>query len=96
MYCEWRQYPGQPYCYVGPIVAINGGTLSAAGTPMMAVPLGEWFPVEIASGQGNRADGTWQLTRSRGWSCTAWWSRNAEVCREQGADSAMNGFDLWP
>jgi hypothetical protein len=27
----------------------------------MAVPLGQWFRVEISAGQGNKADGTWQL-----------------------------------
>ena len=61
MYCEWRQYPGKPYYYVGPVIAISNGTLSAAGNPAMSVPLGKWFHVEIAAGHGDRADGTWQL-----------------------------------
>lgn len=62
MYCEWRQYPGRPYYYTGPLVHISDGTLKAGDTPLMAVPLGEWFHVEVSAGQGNQADGTWQLT----------------------------------
>ncbi len=62
MYCEWREYPGRPYYYVGPMICIRAGMLSAAGNPVMAVPLGQWFHVEIIAGQGKQADGTWQLT----------------------------------
>ena len=34
----------------------------AAGNLPLTVPIGKWFHVEMSAGQGDRADGTWQLT----------------------------------
>ena len=62
LYCEWREYPGIPYFHTGPRVAIRGAELTAPGNPPLPVPVGKWFHVEMSAGQGDEADGTWQLT----------------------------------
>jgi hypothetical protein len=60
MICEWRQYPGKPY-YTGPQIAVKNCLLSTLGKSMLPVPCGKWFRVEMSSGQGDQADGTWNL-----------------------------------
>ena len=62
LYCEWREYPGVPYFHTGPRIAIRDAKLTAGGNPPLPVPLGKWFHVEMSAGQGDQADGTWQLT----------------------------------
>lgn len=62
LYCEWREYPGAPYFHTGPRIAIRDAKLTAPGSPPLPVPVGQWFHVEMSAGQGDQADGTWQLT----------------------------------
>ena len=60
--CEWRQYPGKPYYHTGPSIVLSDGQLIAAGCPPLSVPVGKWYHIEMSAAQGDRADGTWQLT----------------------------------
>jgi hypothetical protein len=62
LYCEWREYPGVPHFHAGPRIAIRDGKLTAPGSEPLPVPVGRWFHVEMSAGQGDQADGTWQLT----------------------------------
>ena len=62
LYCEWREYPGNPYFHTGPRIAIHNGELTAPGSQPLSVPVSQWFHVEMSAGQGDQADGNWQLT----------------------------------
>ncbi|NLX97458.1 MAG: right-handed parallel beta-helix repeat-containing protein [Rhodopirellula sp.] len=62
VYCEWREYPGVPYFHTGPRITIRDGKLTVPGSEPLPVPIGQWFHVEMSAGQGDQADGTWQLT----------------------------------
>ena len=61
MYCEWRGYPGKPYYYAGPRLAIRNAQLIVGVNKLLALPVGKWFHIEMSAAQGDRADGTWRL-----------------------------------
>lgn len=47
-YHEWRDWPDMAGAYAaGPSVTIQDGVLSAGGTPLASVPMGEWLEVEL-------------------------------------------------
>lgn len=59
-YCEWRD-AAQPY-RVGPSLSVApDGQLTAAGRPLLRVPQGEWFNLEMTCTLGRERTGTWQL-----------------------------------
>ena len=58
---EWRS-SSQPY-KVGPSIRINSdGGLVANGKSLLKVPVGEWVRLEIVTGLGKQATGTYTLT----------------------------------
>ncbi|MFH1269152.1 MAG: right-handed parallel beta-helix repeat-containing protein, partial [Planctomycetota bacterium] len=58
---EWRD-AAQPY-RVGPSLRIDAdGQLSANGTPLVTVPIGEWIQLEFLVGLGKQATGTYEMT----------------------------------
>ena len=59
---EWRESPGKPYYYVGPRIDFRGGKILVSGRPLLDIPTGVWFHLEISAGLGPEADGTWLLT----------------------------------
>jgi len=60
MYHEWRD-THRPY-RVGPGFWIKGGKLLVEGKPLLTLPIGKWFRIEVNSGLGDRSTGTWDLT----------------------------------
>jgi hypothetical protein len=60
---EWRD-TATPY-HTGPQVRIGHGSLTVAGKPVAEVSPGEWLHVQMESGVGDSADGTWTLTLTR-------------------------------
>ncbi|MFH1919765.1 MAG: right-handed parallel beta-helix repeat-containing protein, partial [Planctomycetota bacterium] len=58
---EWRD-AAQPY-RVGPSLRIDAdGQLSANGTPLAIVPIGEWIQLDFLVGLGKQATGKYELT----------------------------------
>jgi hypothetical protein len=57
---EWRD-DASPY-RVGPSIYVQQGKLLAQGKPLLDVPTGVWFRIEVAAGLGGDATGTWDLT----------------------------------
>ncbi|UCH35790.1 MAG: right-handed parallel beta-helix repeat-containing protein [Armatimonadota bacterium] len=60
MYHQWRD-GANPY-RVGPGLAVQNATLSAADEELFELPVGEWVGFEIAAGLGAESTGTWDLT----------------------------------
>lgn len=56
---EWRD-DSVPY-RTGPAVDIRGGKLFAGGKPLLDVPTGQWFHVEVSAPLGPGSPGTWNL-----------------------------------
>jgi hypothetical protein len=60
MYHEWRDWREQPY-RVGPSFTIRDAKLLVGGQELLALPVGQWFHVEVVAGIGSKSDGTWAL-----------------------------------
>ena len=56
---EWRD-AAAPY-RTGPAISLDAGQLRVAGQPLLAVPTGQWFHLEIIAGLGAQSTGTWEL-----------------------------------
>lgn len=61
MYHEWRSWDVDPY-RVGPTFTIKGGQLVLGGTPVLALPEGQWIHFEVVAQVGKNVDGTWSLS----------------------------------
>jgi len=61
MYHEWRSWDVNPY-RVGPSFWVREGKLKVADQDVLALPVGQWFHVELSAGVGTEADGKWRLT----------------------------------
>ena len=60
---EWLDMAGWGTGRRGPKLEVNGaGRLRASGSPLMTVPLGQWFHVEIVCGLGPQSTGFYDLT----------------------------------
>jgi hypothetical protein len=57
---EWRD--DAPRYRTGPAVNIRGGKLYAEGKPLVDVPTGQWFHVEVTATLGGNSTGTWDLS----------------------------------
>ncbi|MCE5240353.1 right-handed parallel beta-helix repeat-containing protein [bacterium] len=60
MYNEWRSWDVNPY-RVGPSFWIRDGKLRVADQDVLALPVGEWFHVEVSAKVGSDVDGKWRL-----------------------------------
>jgi hypothetical protein len=58
---EWRD-DAVPRYRTGPSVNIRGGKLYADSKPLMDVPTGQWFHVEVTATLGPNSTGTWDLS----------------------------------
>ncbi|GDY19723.1 hypothetical protein LBMAG56_10680 [Verrucomicrobiota bacterium] len=56
---DWRDN-ASPFL-TGPSINLEAGQLRVAGQPLLAVPTGQWFHLEILTGLGDHATGTWDL-----------------------------------
>lgn len=61
LYNEWRSWDVDPY-QVGPSLWVKDGKLQVADQDVMALPVDQWFHVEVSAKVGADADGKWQLT----------------------------------
>jgi hypothetical protein len=61
LFHEWRSWDVDPY-RIGPSMWIQDGKLTVGGSPLMDLPAGQWFHVEITAKVGTAADGKWNLT----------------------------------
>ena len=61
LFCEWRSWDVNPY-RIGPSFWIQNGKLTVGGRPLLDLPTGPWFHVEIIAKVGTDADGQWNLT----------------------------------
>jgi hypothetical protein len=61
MYHEWRSWDVNPY-RVGPSFWIRDGKLQVADKEVLALPVDQWFHVEVSAKVGTSADGKWKLT----------------------------------
>lgn len=60
MYHEWRSWDVDPY-RPGPSFWIRNNTLQVGDQTIVALPVSEWFHVEVSAKVGSDADGKWQL-----------------------------------
>jgi hypothetical protein len=63
MHYEWRD-SSQPY-RVGPSFFVRDGQLWVGGKPLLELPIGEWFRVEVQASLGENATGKWDLLVTR-------------------------------
>jgi hypothetical protein len=61
LFHEWRSWDVDPY-RIGPSIWIRDGKLTVGGSPLLDLPTGQWFHVEITAKVGADADGKWALT----------------------------------
>ena len=61
LFQEWRSWDVQPY-RVGPSLWIKDGQLRVADRPLLDLPTGQWFHVEMTAAVGSNADGKWNLS----------------------------------
>jgi hypothetical protein len=61
LFHEWRSWDVDPY-RIGPSIWIRDGKLTVGGSPLLDLPTGQWFHVEITAKVGTGADGKWALT----------------------------------
>ena len=61
LFHEWRSWDVNPY-RIGPSIWIRDGKLTVGGRPLLDLPAGQWFHVEITAKVGTAADGKWNLT----------------------------------
>jgi hypothetical protein len=61
LFHEWRSWDVSPY-RIGPSLWIRDGKLTVADHPLVDLPVGQWFQIEIAAPVGTDADGKWDLT----------------------------------
>ena len=61
LFHEWRSWDVEPY-RIGPSFWIRDGQLAVGGRPLLDLPVGPWFHVEITARVGSDADGKWNLT----------------------------------
>jgi len=61
LFYEWRSWDVNPY-RIGPSLWIQGGKLTVGGRPVLDLPTGQWFHVEITAKVGTDTDGKWNLT----------------------------------
>ncbi len=61
LFHEWRSWDVDPY-RIGPSIWIRDGQLTVGGRPLLDLPVGQWFHVEITAKVGTATDGKWDLT----------------------------------
>lgn len=61
LYNEWRSWDVDPY-QVGPSLWVKDGKLQVAEKDIIAVPVDQWFHVEVSAKVGADVDGKWKLT----------------------------------
>lgn len=61
LFCEWRSWDVNPY-RIGPSFWVQSGKLTVGGRPLLDLPTGKWFHVEITAKVGADTDGKWALT----------------------------------
>lgn len=57
---EYRDWSVSPYT-IGPSLNIVGGKLRLGEKPLLDVPVGQWFHIEVTCRLGDKAGGVWEL-----------------------------------
>ena len=62
---EWRQYPGKPYYFTGPVFHVRDGKLYLSNRTkdgLANLPENQWIHIEVACGNGDEAGPEWKLS----------------------------------